>query len=138
MARKRHRDGFTRQDDRDLSPIANELDSLVRPFEPSAVRSTLTEVEDRRNFSFDPISPPRTIGSRIARLEAVRQLPSRSGRPARPASFTRSGIKFAAPDYVIECVRRKQRKEVLHALRKVGRGRGGGPKRRRFFSDVRC
>lgn len=49
-------------------------------------------------------------------------------------------VGFALPWQVIICVRRKRRKQVLHALRIAGRrGIGRGKKQRRNeYSEVRC
>lgn len=45
---------------------------------------------------------------------------------------------FRDASRVITCVRRKVRKEVLHALRKTGGGGGRKPPRFRWQSRVRC
>jgi len=48
-------------------------------------------------------------------------------------------VGFSHPWQVIVCVRRKRRREVLHALRKTGRGGSKQRKpRRNFWSEVRC
>lgn len=45
---------------------------------------------------------------------------------------------FATPNLVTLCLRRKARKEVLHALKRVGARSGKGQRRRHLFSDVKC
>lgn len=48
-------------------------------------------------------------------------------------------VRFALPNYVAICVRRKLRREVLHALKLTGKsGRGGGKRRRSAYSGIRC
>lgn len=71
---------------------------------------------DRRRFSFG--EPERYT------LEVPRD--DRSGLPAT--------IMFGEPRTVAVCARRKERKEVLIAKRR--KGRGGG--RRNQWSDIRC
>lgn len=47
-------------------------------------------------------------------------------------------IGFAAPAAVVTCVRRKVRRQVLHALRRTGKGSGHGKKRRTPLSNIHC
>jgi len=73
-----------------------------------------------------------------------------SGRPARltvsdpvgdriRTRQTRAVVAFRNRplDPVSICVRRSQRREVIHALRKAGRG-GGKPPRRTWRSKIKC
>lgn len=48
-----------------------------------------------------------------------------------------TGVAFQHPNDVLICVRRKQRKEVLHALKKAGKSGQKSP-RRSAFSDIHC
>lgn len=54
-----------------------------------------------------------------------------------PALYEPDFQAFAVPDRVLICVRRKRRKEVLHALKKTGKGGQKRP-RRNWYSDVTC
>lgn len=98
-----------------------------------AVRSPLIDVEDGRLFS--PTSRwPRSSRAK-ARVELAQ--PARNQRRAfRGSPLFRSDMRFAAPKYVMVCVRRRRRREVLFA-----KGKGGGGKRRprrNYWSNVRC
>jgi len=126
---------------------ANELDSLLSPppsrrWNPSAIRSPLTEVEDRRTFHplFDqrPVRSLRKWSVRMApkapRGQKAVKLPS-----GRLFDARREVFGFDAPEHVMVCVRRSRRKEVLHALKKTGKGGGRRrPPKRNAYSDVRC
>lgn len=118
--------------ERDASDIANLglLDGL--PFAGSV--APLLEVEDRRQFTPAVYRPARTFRG-WARLGL-----SGSARPNRvkPARVDLGRVSFSAPGSTVICVRRSRRREVLHALRKTGRGSGGGRKRRNEFSSVSC
>lgn len=50
---------------------------------------------------------------------------------------TKAPISFRVPDQVALCVRRKQRKEVLHAMAKTGRGYRKKP-HYNFWSKISC
>lgn len=108
-------------------PLLRELAS------PTALRL----VEDRRaHHPLQEFRPARQV----------------SGHPVKPHVIKRSTnnhvlgrhlpiplkVQFAEPKRTAICVRRGQRKEVLHALKKTGRGRGGGRKKRNWYSDVSC
>lgn len=146
MARKRPSGSANR------TPIASGLvddrtffaiDDLIRPLpslpinEPSVVRSPLTSVEDNRLFGFgsEPVRSSRRWSVRTKL--APRPSPTRkSGR------FDMHRLMFASPRFVIRCVRRKIRKEVLHAMMKTGKGSGSRLKRRKYhrnsYSGVHC
>lgn len=69
------------------------------------------------------------------------------GRAQSPGAFVRSAAKllagrghvvgFSRPNIISICIRRKARREVLHALRRTKSGRGGGRRRNRW-SMVKC
>lgn len=46
--------------------------------------------------------------------------------------------RFTTPNLVTLCLRRKARKEVLHALKRTGKGSGHGRRRSHLFSNVKC
>lgn len=126
-----------RRNDTPPTPIA---DALFQP--PSAnprllsdlVSSPvgpLTEVEDRRTYHpLDTFRPVMEIGGTPSGPRQVKR------------SFKRSlpfGLQFGKPEKTAICVRRNTRKEVLHAMRKTGKG--GGPRRRprrNWHSSTSC
>lgn len=111
-----------------FSSLASLLSALnVRPV-PRPV-SFLSQVEDRRRF--DP-------SGFFRRAQALSVLAS-SVRLKRRVPFNRRDVfKFAIPDHVAVCVRRKQRREVLHALKKTGAGARAERRRRNYLSEVSC
>lgn len=94
-------------------------------------------VEDRRVFHPEgDLAPPRTTRGTTSRLvvaEPARSLPSKDMFAHLRVP---SGVQFEQPDVLI-CVRRQQRKEVLHATNKAGK-RGQKSPRRSAFSDIKC
>lgn len=106
--------------------------------------TTLTDVEDRRRFHpKGRFRPPASISTRAsARLfDAVRR-PTIT-RPNKLSSkkaikVTHSPrLRFLNPKHLAICIRRKIRREVIHALRHNG---GGGSRKRRFneYSKIHC
>ena len=111
---------------RDLLMIAKPLQGLPSGGLKTQSWPVLSQIEDRR--SYHPLRsnrPAATLQAPAARHIMV----SRPGFPGR--------LLFRAPAQVVVCVRRKIRKQVIHALRKAGRV---GQRRPRFnrFSSVRC
>lgn len=110
------------------------LQPLPSPF--SSVRSRLSDVEDRRLYTPDTVSLPRT-----SRQKAKLVLQKKRTRSPSALSYLRqiNQLTFRAPRYVMICVRRKIRKSVMLALRNKGKG---GVKKRRYkrneYSNVRC
>lgn len=119
----------------------DDLTSLVTPLRSVSVLkptrfdyvSKLTEVEDRRLFSPEIDPPARSIHTRSAtQLVAPRKAQRVHGRSTVP-----NAVGFARPREVVICIRRKQRREVLHALlRKTGRG--GKRARWSEWSHINC
>lgn len=105
---------------------------IVRRYVPSPV----TFIEDRRLFHpLGAFAPARSLDRR-SRLIVH---PPNVNKSVRRNDFrVPSAVGFDVPSRVAVCVRRKQRKEVLHAKRFTGRGSGGGKHRRNYWSDVRC
>lgn len=127
--RRSGRNGRTR----DRSQIAN---SKLR----SSSRSRdykfpdLTRVQDFRRFRPDEVFyVSRNFDTTRSRISSPRV------RVFEPAKKFRVPLilSFDYPKRVILCVRRKVRKEVLHALRKTGKGGQKRP-RRTPYSNVRC
>lgn len=95
----------------------------------------LTPIEDRRTFHpFGETRPARSF---------LRSHPKLIARTPTPSMLIRSpdlvtpGVAFQAPRDVLVCVRRKRRKEVLHALNHTGKSGQKRP-RRNFWSEVSC
>lgn len=139
-----------------------------RRWSPRRLRRMVPEVYEPRGLQTDPRIVIVPEGHRLARhqtyggkysLDQVRKF----GRNRRPwmhvvgepwsrtewpygnvRAYTRHALSrsvgFTLPWQVIVCVRRKRRKEVMHALNIAGRsGVGRGKKQRRNeFSEVRC
>lgn len=122
MARSRNNNGSNRTPVRDTFVVIR-----------SPVPSALSLLEDRRRF--DPLgelSAPRAFFKRprlVVRNANLRQKFDKFSVP--------SAVGFDVPKNVAICVRRKERREVIHAKRLTRRG-GHGAKRRNWWSDVRC
>lgn len=129
--RRRNQDHYTAPD----AIAFRSLDeSLLGDWTPRTV-SPLGDVEDRRRFHPDDYfqSWHETDGRMGGPLQVAR--PSKILK--RAMRYMSSQVQFAAPEKTIVCVRRKARKEVLHALKKTGRG-GNKPPKRNWLSDVKC
>lgn len=97
-----------------LNPVTS-LDDFMQPAIPF----------DGRVFSFGQEQP---FHQEVANAQPVRGVSSQALSP---------GIRVAEPQALAVCVRRKERREVLHAFRLVGRGRGGG-RRWNENSKIKC
>lgn len=131
----------TRQ--RDASVVANyvaDRDPLLAfrvTYDALRQLSALQELEDRRQWHPEgEFRPARAFVRSAARLIAPQ--PQRIVRGRRIRLFSPSMVAFAMPRKVAICVRRKTRREVLHALRVAGGG--GMRKKRRFnaYSRIHC
>lgn len=119
-------------------PLAPDAFSPPRTLTPRVVQvrpvADLRQVEDRRAYHpLGPMRPPKAwsghavtpVKPKTTHKKFQRQLPF--------------GLQFAAPKETLVCVRRKRRKEVLHALKKTGKGAGRRKKpRRNFYSWISC
>lgn len=95
-----------------------------------AARDLVKSLEDRRQFH--PLGDFRPVSS-------VRRASRRFVIPKASSPFKLStGIAFAVPREVSVCVRRRERREVLHALKKVGAGSRARYRRRNYWSSVSC
>ena len=106
---------------------ANRAERLrVRPIQPRSV------LQDRRRYVFDSLRVPRRTLGESPRFAVGGSVPDarRRGR-VRPGS-----VQFKAPRTVLVCVRRKERREVIHAKGIAGSRVKKG--RRNFWSKVRC
>lgn len=138
-------------------PLSNHSQYLTRLLK-------LSEIEDRRRWTPTPNVPHLFSGVPIRRYDVkARQetwinrgphlspirivghdhpLAKQRSRKGSLRKIMREKVTFPNPTKTIICVRRKQRKEVLHALKFTG---GAGRRRRRFraprrnfFSYVDC
>lgn len=103
-----------------------------QPLSPFFSSPPLTLFEDRRTFHPGRATRPAFSFNKAASRLVVGAPSFRNDLSAR--------VGFAVPSKVAVCIRRKDRKEVLHAFNFYGRGAGGVSRRRRRsrFSDVDC
>lgn len=102
--------------------------------------SPLVDVEDGRRFNPDAaFRPPQTVFGRPARWSVSYGSPP-NNRGVRSKGVSDIGARSGFEDArnVIVCVRRKERREVLHALRRTGSGSGRGPRRISWKSSIGC
>lgn len=110
-----------------------QRDIFIPIARPSAAH--ILQLEDRRRF--EPVDTfPRAQFHRSARLVVGDNVNKNKGKTRK--SSVPSTIKFAVPQEVAVCVRRKQRREVLFAMRRTGKGSKRKDRRRTYFSDVSC
>lgn len=137
MARRR------RRGERDIStPIARFESDLLRPvrlvspLRPEVLtRAVLPEVEDRRLFH----PAPRALRPARELTRAKAQLVGKVKHSVKSAVATLlPGVAFERPSAVLVCVRRKDRREVLFALKRRGKGSRSRRRRRNQWSNVSC
>lgn len=106
----------------------------------------LRALEDRRTYHPEgPFRPARGFFSPRSRLVASpypkpRPMPRNKDRFGRLRDSWKSVpayVAFEVPRQVAICVRRKIRREVMHAFKKAGK-RGQKRKRLNWYSKVRC
>lgn len=120
------------------NPSAMSLPSLTRLVLPRLdLLRDVTSYEDRRTHYPDLIRPAFALPRAAARL-VVKPVNKNVQRSKVKATYPGYGVKFAVPERVAMCVRRKRRAEVLHALKRTGKGSGGGRKRRTPYSSISC
>ena len=133
MAKRRNRSG-----QRDHSTIASTPIKLL-PVSPTKFeRLAILSLEDRRRFH--PDGPFRLSSPRRDQRKVVERVVPRIARKAVSRN-TRDGVSkfaFAVPRKVVVCVRRKQRREVLFAMRRTGKGAKRRIRRRNHWSEVSC
>lgn len=123
-------------------PSPNPFPPPVNPlFRDAGTPPDLLPVEDRRRFypgnPFTGWEPAKRLSGAKPRLAAtpLRPPPPKS-RPG--AIYTPSRVAFEAPRSVVLCIRRKQRKQVFHALGLAGRRLGYRRVRRGPYSSIGC
>lgn len=100
---------------------------------PVRIQTPLQQVEDRRRWHPERKLAPAGTFSRRDQRRIVEK--SRSNPYNDPFPSWRIG--FEVPKKVAVCVRRKTRREVIHALGKTGAG-ARARRRKNQFTDVRC
>lgn len=133
MSRRRRRN---RTAERDHNSIANLR--LPPRINSSSSRLLLSPFSDRRMFHPDDVFAPVFSTRKDQRRIVDRNVNvGRSGSTPYRNPFAATRLGFNVPAKVSVCVRRSQRKEVLFALRRTGKG-SRSPKRRNYWSDVQC
>lgn len=117
-----------------LSPSKNYT---LQPSPVTVIQTTPADVlgvVDRRTYSPTPyrvIASPR---------KAARLVPDRTGQSIRDqVGPVPAGVQFNIPKKVAICVRRKARREIMHALKLTRKaGKGGGKRNRNLWSTIKC
>lgn len=135
---------------RDTQDIANRRlprQELKFNYEPTSTRfrklRNLSNAEDRRRFHPDrgARSLKNIYGDPNVRQIAAPIQSKRGTTVSRQISKRKSytfSTMFDQPKEVSVCVRRQQRKEVINALRKNGKGGGQRAPRYNWRSKIRC
>lgn len=97
------------------------------------VRSALQLLEDRRLFH--PLGEARPLRAFFMRPRLV--VRNANIKERRNKFSVPSAIGFDVPKRVALCVRRKERREVIHAKNLTRKG-SKGAKRRNVWSDIHC
>lgn len=93
---------------------------------------TPTPNHDGRVFSFTrSVMPPAAT-----KRAATRIVVDNFGKSVR--AQTKAPLRFAIPQKVALCIRRKRRKEVIFATNKAGAGVKRKNPRRNFWSEIKC
>lgn len=123
-----------------LTPTANLRLPRLLPRSMSVARG----LPDRRNYHPDGMMAPLAVTSRLSSklVHGVSRGSTKKSNRNVPRyggfkTFTPSSVAFKAPSRVVLCVKRQQRKEVIHAIGKAGRS-GQRKPRRNQWSDVSC
>lgn len=121
--------GKSRSGTRD--PFSESLTFTLRSRAP--IGTLLSSIDDLRSFDFEPDTRPARLFTGVPASVSVTSTPTKS----RPPNKVPYQIAFNAPRETLVCVRRKRRKEVLHAFKKTGKG-GQRKPRRSQWSDTKC
>lgn len=127
--------GRSRSGTRDPSEsLTQRLRSRPITISPASRSFTLSDFDDLRTFDFEPgTRPARLFSGSVASVGAV--APTKRARSR--TNFAPVQMAFTAPAQTLVCVRRSRRREVLHALKKTGKGGQRRPRRSRW-SDYKC
>lgn len=145
----------------DLDSYRRSLADLERLHLENVARSTaLSDLQDARRFHPEGVFRPARIApsGRVARVAALSLLSSRQKFVPEPQLLFRETpmerVDRQTSDWnrhmerldrspsqqkaVVDCLRRKARREVLHAKKIAGRGGISRKRKRSFFSSVDC
>ncbi|QXP44302.1 MAG: hypothetical protein [Arizlama microvirus] len=115
-------------------PSASVSSLRSRIYRDVVLRRSLPVIASGDRRLFHPAGVLRPVAATVR--SARRLVPARkANQPSRLSIPERIG--FAVPRKVLLCVRRKQRREVIHAKRLQSRG-AGSRKTRNIWSDVKC
>lgn len=121
-----------------------------KPHSSSPLPNPFGLVEDRRRFDPNRFYTPKNVWGKpnriysnpLARLyrnfRATKVAVRKLRKPIKVDWHLRERIGFVNPMFTMVCIRRKIRREVLHALGLKNKGRGGSPRKRNQFTKVRC
>lgn len=109
------------------------LDPPVRGYSLPVVatpgfRALVRSLEDRRVYTPDYLASPRGTSRASQRIVASYSV----GAGLAPT------FSFGVPAKVARCVRRKERRSVIHALGLAGKGSRARRRKRDFYSNVEC
>lgn len=125
VARKRHRDTTQANARVERVPSADAILKMLRPLPVPQQTTSRQLVEDRRQFHpMRTVRPARTLRGTPARITVK--------------SFADPRWQFEHPRRVLVCVRRKERRQVMFALKRTGKGSRSRRRRRNYFSEVKC
>lgn len=133
MARRRRRSD--RDDAIDISSLPLRS-SILRSIAPA-----LRALEDRRLFTPEIYPPARAFRRSATQLREkhVTRNVNRTSKVVRSYKLPLdAGVRFSDPSRVGICIRRHQRREVLFANLRAGRGKRNKVGRWSEFSDVKC
>lgn len=102
---------------------------------PNLGLGILAEIEDRRRWRPEPIHARPVVTITVGQPARLTLKQPRYNLPAQ----TKARIAFAEPHRLALCIRRHERKRVLHALGKTGAGqkRQRAP-RKNQWSEISC
>jgi len=115
------------------SPEDADLLEMLRPPKPAAPVTLFSPVTDYVSHLFDPVHDQRFF-------HPDQSGPKRdlAGRPAGIRAHGPSRLAFKNPPIVVECIRRKVRRQVLFSRKLQGKGARRKQRRQTRYSDVRC
>lgn len=123
-------------------------DALTRIAKPqglplSRLATPLVMIEDRRSYHPDGyVRPLRTLSTSRHRLTSRTVVHATRSTAKRNLpnlfSLKNDRIAFQAPDKLLVCIRRKRRKEVIHATGQAGSRRAQKTPRYNQWSSIVC
>lgn len=114
-----------------LTPIARSpllrQQLLIHKLIQQLARPHVEPPIDRRRYNPRAFAHPETLTQSSARLNN-----------RRLRKIYASPFEISVPHKVGICIRRKSRREVLHALKRTGKGAGRKLRRYTYYSDFHC